>query len=228
MFPSHDRGASGDLGAGFGVTIRNSGTGIITITPDGSETIDGRTDLSISENQTVTVLSDGSNLGTTQGGGWAFIEKLTASNVTEIEFTNISAAFTNYVFIFSEIVGASDGEFRAQTSNTGGSPYDSGASDYGQGATGTTGSNTTHYTITVSTGTGTETADGVIWLINPSDTSNWTKMFSTSASINSSGVSRHDVRSAVRREASNVDAIRFYISTSNISGEIEVWGLRGQ
>ena len=47
--------------AGQQFVIKNSGTGMITVTGDGSETIDGATTQTLSQFSSITVLSNGTN-----------------------------------------------------------------------------------------------------------------------------------------------------------------------
>lgn len=56
--------AAASLGDGWMVGVRNSGTGVITIDPNGSETIDGQATIDLGPGQYCEVYSDGSNLKT--------------------------------------------------------------------------------------------------------------------------------------------------------------------
>ena len=47
--------------AGQEYIIKNSGTGVITIQPDGTETIDGLATLTLNQNDVITIISDGTN-----------------------------------------------------------------------------------------------------------------------------------------------------------------------
>jgi len=47
--------------AGTSYTIKNSGAGIITLDADGTETIDGNLDIQLTQYQSITVVSDGTN-----------------------------------------------------------------------------------------------------------------------------------------------------------------------
>lgn len=67
---------SSDLLRGFHCDIENLGTGNVTLTPNGSEKIDGASSLTLSQNQGIRLWSDGSNLfterGLGSGGGGSF------------------------------------------------------------------------------------------------------------------------------------------------------------
>lgn len=56
--------AAGTLGDGFVVQYRNNGTGVITLDPDGSETIDGNTTLILYPGQSCVIYSNGSTFYT--------------------------------------------------------------------------------------------------------------------------------------------------------------------
>lgn len=51
--------AAATAGAGFCVALRNSGTGVITITPDGSETVDGESSITIEEASSAILVCTG-------------------------------------------------------------------------------------------------------------------------------------------------------------------------
>jgi hypothetical protein len=78
--------AAGTLGAGFAVTIRNSGTGVITLDPNGSETIDGVTTKALGQYEAITVWSDGTNLGTYAGGGKFELIASNTPSFSNVEF----------------------------------------------------------------------------------------------------------------------------------------------
>lgn len=56
--------AAATLGAGWFVAVRNAGTGVITLDPNSSETIDGATTLEIYPGESLYVVCDGSNFFT--------------------------------------------------------------------------------------------------------------------------------------------------------------------
>lgn len=64
---------SANLGSAFFCWLENLGSGLVTLTPDGSETIDGASYLTLEKNQGVMLFSDGSNLLTSRGRGNAMI-----------------------------------------------------------------------------------------------------------------------------------------------------------
>jgi Periplasmic copper-binding protein (NosD) len=61
--------ASSTLTNTFFCWLENLGAGVVTITPDGSETIDGASSLTLDQNQGLILFSDGSNLFTSRGLG---------------------------------------------------------------------------------------------------------------------------------------------------------------
>ena len=62
--------AAATLGSGFEFHIKNSGTGNITVDPNGSETIDGTTTLTLTPNQAIVVVCTGTNLKVSQARGY--------------------------------------------------------------------------------------------------------------------------------------------------------------
>lgn len=66
--------AAATLKDGFWFALRNTGSGTVTINPDGSETIDGAATLAVIQNETAIVVCDGSNFKT--------IARYTASSVS--------------------------------------------------------------------------------------------------------------------------------------------------
>lgn len=60
---------SADLGSTFFCWLENRSEGSATLTPDGSETIDGASSLALGQDEGVMLFSDGSNLFTSRGKG---------------------------------------------------------------------------------------------------------------------------------------------------------------
>lgn len=58
---------SADLGATFFCWLENLGAGTVTLTPNGTETVDGAASLTLDQNQGLMLFSDGSNLFTSRG-----------------------------------------------------------------------------------------------------------------------------------------------------------------
>ena len=115
------------LGAGWAVTIANTGSGQITLDPDSTETIDGETTKTVFSDTTLAVWSDGTNLHTGPGGGgaWRLIETQVASNDANLSFTTgITTIFETYAIVWSAILSASiDQVFVLVVSTDGGSTY---------------------------------------------------------------------------------------------------------
>jgi hypothetical protein len=79
--------AAATLGNGFVVHVRNLGTGIITLDPNGSETIDGSTTLKILPQQDFSVICNGTNFTTRN-----------YRHVVLLQTTTISAGASNLIF----------------------------------------------------------------------------------------------------------------------------------
>lgn len=56
--------AAATLGSTFAATIKNIGAGVLTVTPDGSETIDGASSLTLTQGSSVVITSNGTTLRT--------------------------------------------------------------------------------------------------------------------------------------------------------------------
>lgn len=93
------------LGAGWSASFDNNGSGIVTLSPDGSEEIDGESSKAITPGSAVIVYSDGSNLHTLPVGGGRILltsQDLAGVATSSIDFTNMSSAFDEYIY---ELVG---------------------------------------------------------------------------------------------------------------------------
>jgi hypothetical protein len=99
------------LGNGFYVHFKNSGTGTVTLTPDGAETIDGAATLAIGPNSELIVQSDGSNLNTVlrdtaaSGSSNPLITTVTASAAaTALLNSGIDSTYDEYDLLISGTV----------------------------------------------------------------------------------------------------------------------------
>lgn len=170
---------------------------------------------------------------------WVKISSSAASNDSSIDFTGLSSTYEMYVIVVTDVIPATDDvHLYLRTSTDGGSSYDSGASDYGFGVIMSASPNpvgtedTAHSAMQISRGGGSlgndtgESGNFTIRLYNPSAT---TKTFATweGANLRANGsLIKFHTGGAVRESAADVDAIRFVMSSGNISsGTFTLYGV---
>ncbi len=172
--------------------------------------------------------------------GWQLLSTQTASSNATLDFTSvITSDFDTYMFVLQDIIPATDAtDLRMRTSTDNGSTFDSGASDYTTAgfanhdgtaslvALNNTGS--AHVSIGVSVGNASgEAYNGIVYLFNPLGSSVHKTGRYLSNFINSTpNLQIYD--GAFRRVTNaDVDAVRFYMSSGNItSGAIRCYGLK--
>ncbi len=169
------------------------------------------------------------------------ISSATASSSSEITFTGLSSTHDTFLIAMHEVKPATDSVILyMRTSTDGGSTYESGASDYAWAshgstdgsdeATGSTGDSQ----ISIAgdqageeLGSGAnETLAGNIWIYRPSEAA-YCKIFFdctyTDLAIDQSTITGY----AARLSAADVDAVRLYMSSGNIStGNFRLYGFK--
>jgi len=168
-----------------------------------------------------TVTVDGSGIA---GGAWNFISSASASNSTSIDFTSgIDSTYDVYLFTVTAAIPVNDNdELRIRTSTDAGSNFDAGATDYRIATTGTAYMNTD---IASGNASG-EHANIRAYLHRPSSSSLYSTMTWHSASVGGSLQGLFGNSGSFRVAVEDVDAIRFYFSTGNISsGDFRLYGL---
>lgn len=183
------------------------------------------------------VIVDSTPVGS--GGAWELISSATASASATIDFTGLSSTYFMYMVVANGVIPDTDSaSLTLRTSTDGGSSYDSGASDYGHAHL------TARFLTTQSISQGGDNSDSriiiagsqgnasneisnfVMYLQNPSALqyfyANWTgaSTLPTAERFTVTG-------SGARLSATDVDAIRFSMSSGNIdSGEFKLYGLK--
>lgn len=126
--------AAAILGASWYCYVRNDGTGIITIDPNASETIDGLTTINMYPGEGLIIVCDGSNFKTVgRRKGAILIQSQTASSSASVDFTTgfSDTEFVRYQLEWDGLVTATDNtNLWLRISQDGGSTWKSGASDY--------------------------------------------------------------------------------------------------
>jgi len=169
------------------------------------------------------------------GGGTEFIASSGAiSNAATVDFTQFdSTKYDSYQFRFIDILPVNDDvELRAQTSSdTSNHVYDTGAADYirqgNSSATASFGQLASNFGISNETQ---ERTNLVVDVLNP-HTSNYTGVATTGGVLWRSQGYPTGLGAAVdvfvRNEAAEVNAIRFFVESGNISsGEIVMYGFK--
>lgn len=107
--------AAATLGDGWSCHIRNSGTGTVTLDPDGAETIDGATTLTLGPGASVLLQCTGTALFTTQseragtGSALTLLATLTPTAAANVDaLSTFSAAYDNYLILVDGVKPATD------------------------------------------------------------------------------------------------------------------------
>lgn len=181
------------------------------------------------------------SFATPAGGSWTYISTQTASNSATINFTGISSTYDVYAIQLVKIIPATiSTDLRMRTSTNNGSSYDAGGSDYyylqsivyNNGGSATAGNTlTTDSFIRIAYDLGNATNDtgfnGWIYLWKPSDASYFLTTVSGSG-VDSNGNAYVVSQGTGRRlAAADVDAVRFLMSSGNISsGTFRLYGIK--
>jgi hypothetical protein len=162
--------------------------------------------------------------------GLVFIESQDASASATIDFTSFNAAlYDSYVFTLQNVIPATDtASLLMRTSSDGGSSYDSGASDYQYKQTANTRVNASSmlFASLVGSSAGEDGVSGEVKVFGP-HLAKRTMLISSLAFTDSSFALAENLSSGVRVSSADVDAVRFYFNSGNItSGTITMYGMR--
>lgn len=228
--------AAATLTGGWFCEIRNDGSGIITIDPNSTETIDGALIITVYPGEAFKVVCDGSNFKTVgRQKGWITLASATASASTSVDFTSfINSDFDEYILLGEYVLPATnsvDAFFRVSTN--GGSSYLSG-SEYsythaGVDTTSSSGSNgaqikMNRVAIGNSSGQG---LDFELRFTKPSGGHNLKSLRWQSNERGSASSVEGHFGSGYVSTASVVNAVRFLFSSGNIAqGSFKLFGVR--
>jgi hypothetical protein len=125
--------AAATLGSGWYCHLRNDGTGVITIDPNSSETVNGRTTLTLMQGQSGTLVCDGSNfkfIGGPAPGQWETVEVQTPSGVSSVDFLKGFESGYDHKWVITQLNMASDAVGLDMRVSIDGSAFRSTAGDY--------------------------------------------------------------------------------------------------
>lgn len=231
--------AAATLGTNFHFWIRNAGTGVITIDPNSSETIDGRTTIAVYPGECFKVVCDASHWHTIGRSKVVVLQDQTASGAATID-TTIGYDDTEITRIEHELIDivpqTDTADLWCRVGTGAGPTYASGASDYmwqfqratsGAVASGVAddADSEIHLALNLGTGTG-ESLSGFASIRVPSGTAvykpiKWSlgHLNATPAGITAEGSAHYAATTAIT-------AMRFLCSTGNINGRLISRGYR--
>ena len=231
-----DFDASSSLGNGWGATFANVGAGTITLDPNGAETIDGQTTITISSNTTISLWCDGSNLFSLGGAkGLILLATATAADDATVDFTSgFTATYDYYTMALHGVRPATNGQHLRARAGAGsfdtGSNYDYATTgiDSNGGAVTISGNATTFWQLTgvgVSNGA-TAAVSGFVNIHNVNSTAQWKQMTGLLGLGSDSAGFSHGVNNGGSwRSTSALDRLRFFFSSGNIAeGEFALYG----
>jgi hypothetical protein len=243
--------AADDIRSGQPVTVEYDGTDLVMVTPVAEGNINGLTedtapvgstdfvasyDASVSANKKVSI----DNLNK----GWVLVTSQSASSSATIDFTGLGDTYDHYMIVLDNVKPATDDAVLTLRVGTGGTPtYQATGYTYGGRTSGpsggadigsTTDSITTQIPVTrqgggAGTGIGNATgehASGRVLFSNP-EASDFPLFEISSRYVNSSGVLNGVTNSGMYGSAGAFTAVRFLMSSGNISsGTFRLYGLR--
>lgn len=232
--------AAATLKEGWSVSLKNSGTGVITLDPDSSELINGAATVTLYQGDIAVVICSGTDFDAwiTRATGPVLLSTATASNSASISFTGLSSIYDKYELQFINVKPQTDtANLVLRTSTNGGSSYDSGASDYAYAVSdfSTAGSSVGPYSagatgILLANSVGNDANEngvsGNLSIFTPSDAI-YTSVYFSTVFRASNGVLYVGNGSGQRMAAADVDAIQLLFSSGNItSGKFKLYGWR--
>jgi len=169
--------------------------------------------------------------GSGPAGGSFLIATFTASAQATLDITGITGYYQYYISVDSLVPATGNAALRIRTSSDNGSSFDAGSTDYASVTAGTTAfnDNATDHIRTSTQSSGTESDGGIsgyIRMINPASTSKFCSLLGHLGCPTNGTGPYMGLLFGARNSAADVDAIRFYFSTGNItSGTVKLYGI---
>jgi hypothetical protein len=116
--------AAATLGDGFVFGVKNSGTGIITVDPNSTETVDGSTTIKLYPGEGAIFWCNGTAFLTQgRGTGWSLLNTQSASSSATIDFTTgLDDTFDRFKVVMTSVKPATDDRDLAVRIGTGAGP----------------------------------------------------------------------------------------------------------
>lgn len=185
-------------------------------------------------------LSSVSGGATAAGGVFTLVEAHTASSSTEVDFTQISSTYDEYLFEFENVLPATNSVgLQMQVSTNGGSSYDTGSNyryanylvnDTGSFSTNSVASSSATSIILASSTLNNTSANGGVsgWikLFNPGNASQHKNITGQTTSLYADGNWYTAMTGGAYKSTTAVNAVRFLMSSGNVaSGTIRMYGI---
>ncbi|WP_441229451.1 hypothetical protein AB7828_03850 [Tardiphaga sp. 215_C5_N2_1] len=223
--------ATTTVGDGWGRDIKNMSTGVWTIDPSGSETVNGQATFNVYPGESFRLICDGTGFSLIGlGTGLVLMDTKVGSASAALDFTRFdSNRFAKYEFIFDGVypVTAGDGLWMRASTN-GGSSFDTAAS-YASGilyALGTANGalqNLAQTKIDLTTTQGNDPGYAISGRVGVSVLAAWTYIDSTHVSVDNTSLSRREIQVSGQYSGA-ANALRFLYSTGNLNGTIRQYG----
>ena len=233
--------AAATLGSSWYISVRNDGTGVITLDPNSSETIDGLTTMAVYPGESFLIFCDGSNFKTIgrRKSGEVLIQSQSASSSAQLDFTQglTDTEFKYFVIRYTDLMPATDNVVLwLRVSTDGGSTWRSTAGDYrwavgfSNGAAGHTSSTSdTEMELNRAVGNATnEGCSGQVLAYNLTGSSMNKRFVLDGMHVDQAGLweRSHGVGGFIFSNAA-VNGLRVLFSSGNItSGTVELRGIR--
>jgi hypothetical protein len=242
--------AAATAGAGYQVTVKNAGSGVVTVARSASDTIDGATsvDLAAQDTKTFVVNAAGNGyvglarttaeLRTSIGGDLVYINRFTAAGgaTLDIETGIDDTLYNGYLLSVEYLYPATDAQTISMRVKVGGAyqttnystllayqgSADSSIFGYNAVATGS------WALVGASTGSNaaTDAWMGNIWFPGAHSTTGYLKAHGHGSYIGSGGNSNQAWIGGRYLSTSTLQGIRFFSSSGNITGAVNLYGLR--